>query len=172
MAKFIGNVFEHYCPEHWIPDKDNPPHEKCSICGIRHVLSSVNVRAKKKEEDKKKHSIPGTVETYEVQVRSPRLPGQDWDGEWIQWENKKKGTRSWQSLQRVRGSMKLVSDAPEVYRIIQVQTRPAVIEKIEVIETIHAQATEPDFVRQDLSKRNLDEQERPVYDVPKDMELD
>lgn len=181
MAEFIGNVFEHYCPENWIPDSDNPPHEKCSICGVRHILYTGKVlatttraeqRREARQEAKEKDSIPGTIETYEVQVRSPRLPGEDWDGEWIQWENKKKKTNSWQSLQRVRGSMKLVSDAPEVYRIIRVQTRPAVIEKIEVIETVHAKVTEPDFVRQDFSKRNLDEQERPVYEVPKDMELD
>lgn len=169
MAEYINKPQEHYCPDHWIPDPDNSPHEKCSICGVRHILSSSNVRVKARREENKRKlestSIPGLVETYEVQVRSPRLSGMDWDGKWIKWENKKKGTSSWQSLQRVKGSMKLMSDAPEIYRIVRVYTRPAVIEKVDVVEVIENKGTEPDFIRQDFSKRNLDEAERPLYET-------
>jgi hypothetical protein len=173
MAEFIGNVFEHFCPEHWTPDSDNPPHEKCSICGKRHILSSVKVRAKKRQEEREVTHIPGLVETYEVQIRSPRVAGMDWDGEWIRWENKKKGTSSWQSLQRVKGSMKLMSDTPDIYRIIRVYTRPSVIEKVDVIEVIENKGIEPDFIRQDFSKRNLDEAERPTYETSKEnIEMD
>ncbi len=169
MAKFIGNVFEHYCPESWIPDPAHPPHEKCSICGKRHILSAIRVREEKRKETRAKKSKDGLVETYAVQVRSERLAGQDWNGQWVKWENKKKGTNSWQSLQRVKGSMKQMANAPEIYQIVRVVTRPAVIEKIEVIEIVKNTGKEPDFVRQDFSKKNLDEMERPVHE---NIELD
>jgi len=170
MAEFIGNVFEHYCPENWIPDTNNRPHEVCSICGKRHILGAIRVREeKRKEARREKHIEPGLIETYEVQVRSERLPGQSWNGQWVKWENKKKGTNSWQSLQRVKGSMKQMADAPDVYRIVRVTTRPAVVEKTEVVELVENTGNNPDFVRQDFSKKNLDEMERPVHEVPKEM---
>jgi hypothetical protein len=173
MAEFIGNVFEHYCPENWIPDPDNPPHEKCSICEKRHILSAIRVREEKRKEARRERIDPDLIESYEVQVRSERLPGQDWDGQWVKWENKKKGTSSWQSLQRVRGSMKQMANAPNIYRIVRVLTRPAVIEKTEIVEIVENTGKDPDFVRQDFSKKNLDEMERPVYEVSSEsIELD
>jgi hypothetical protein len=57
-----------------------------------------------------------------------------------------------------------MANAPEIYQIVRVVTRPAVIEKIEVIEIVKNTGKEPDFVRQDFSKKNLDEMERPVHE--------
>ncbi len=174
MAKFVNPadgslrdtpVVEHWCPDHWEADPDHRPHERCSICHKRHILSNSKVIEIKRMEATATGEI--LEETFEIQVHSKRDPGKDWDGHWVKWTNKNKKTSSWTTLKRIKASVAQITDMPEMYRIVKVYTKPAIVKKIEIIEEV-SNSPEVDFIRQDFSKRNLDEAAKPTYNIVDD----
>jgi len=160
MAKFINPTVEHWCREHFVPDPTNPPHEHCDICGKKHFLSNSKVLEIQRLEATAEGEI--LEETFEIQIHSQRDPGKDWDGKWIKWANKNKKTSNWTTLKRIKASIAQITDMPGIYRIVKVYTKPAIVKKIEIIEEID-NSPEADFVRQDFSKRNLDEAAKPTH---------
>ena len=125
---------EHFCPDHWMADPDNPPHEKCEVCHKKRIIMYEGRVAKEKREQEEAESLtPESQERYEILQHAPRKAGEEWDGEWVNWASGK-GTGQWMSVEKVKSSLKQARSAPTNYRIVKVTYQPEVVLEAEVME--------------------------------------
>ena len=122
---------EHFCPDHWMTDPDNEPHEKCEVCGKKRMLTYAARTAK--EEELKEEAAPAPEERYEILQHAPRKAGEEWTGEWVNWSSGK-GTAQWMSVEKAKSSLKQTRSAPLNYQIVKVTYQPEVVLEVEVVE--------------------------------------
>lgn len=123
---------EHFCPDHWLPDPDDEPNEKCEICGRKRMLTLV-ARAAREKKLKKEEEVLATTERYEILHHEPRKTGEEWSGNWVNWASGK-GTAQWMSVEKAKSSLKQSRSAPLNYQIVKVTYQPEVVLEVEVME--------------------------------------
>jgi len=123
---------EHFCPDHWMPDPDNEPHDKCEVCGKKRLLTFA-ARTAKEEKLKKEEEVLASAERYEIMQHEPRKAGDEWSGDWVNWASGK-GTSQWMSVEKAKSSLKQARSAPLNYQIVKVNYQPEVVLEVEVVE--------------------------------------
>ena len=125
---------EHFCPDHWMADPNNEPHEMCEVCGKKRVVMYEGRIAKEKRKQEEAEALtPASQERYEILQHAPRKSGEEWDGEWVNWASGK-GTGQWMSVEKAKSSLKQARSAPTNYRIVKVTYQPEVVLEAEVME--------------------------------------
>ena len=138
-----GPTDEHYCPDYWIINPVNDNQYVCEVCGRINPDSAKLLTSKKDLES----AVEATrtrikvhlVETYRIEQHQPRQEGKEWNGQWEPWISGK-GTEKWQSAKRAKSAVAQAKNKPNIYRLIKILTRPAIVEREEIVEIVEPEA--------------------------------
>jgi len=164
---------EHYCPDHWVINEENQNQYICSICARVNPDSSKLLTSKKDlelaAEATRTRVKVHLVETHRIEEHQPRQEGKEWNGQWQRWASGK-GTEEWQSAKRAKSAVEQSRKKPNIYRIIKILTRPAIIEREEIVEIVEPEA-DFNFINRTREHDIENASSSPVPRDPKESEI-